>query len=304
VLFGATLTTSNWASRTVVYRVMGFGDYDYGVMPTRYLMEFPVQVIIYVLFVSGVWLYDRAQAEREAALRAAQLDTQLKQAQLQGLRLQLQPHFLFNALNTISSTMYDDPRAADTMLSRLAELLRVSLRTTQTQEVPLAIELETLDHYVALLRARFGEGLQWRVTVEDGVRQALVPSLMLQPLVENAVRHGNLARIGVGHVTVSAARVDDRLRVQVADDGPGIDPGEDVAEKGIGLAATRERLRLLYGDAQALTLHTAAARDRFTVDIDLPLRLADGAIAPAREAAPLTPEPSLTQEKLHARAHR
>jgi signal transduction histidine kinase len=286
LLFGVTGTTLFWLSRTAIFWLVGLGRYDYGVIALRYPMELCIQIIIYTLFVSSVWMFDRSQAERESALRAARMETQLKQAQLQGLRLQLQPHFLFNALNTISSTMYDDPAAADTMLSRLAELLRVSLRTTQAQEVPLAAEIEALDHYVALLHARFGDRLALRMDVDDAVRQALVPSLILQPLVENAVRHGNLSRQGRGRIDVTARRAGDRLRVEVDDDGPGIQAGADAESlsKGIGLSATRERLRLLYGDAQRLTLDTRPA-DGFQVAFELPLRFAsDGAGTGAGES--------------------
>lgn len=308
LLFGTTATTLYWISRTLLYQLFGLGVYHYGVMPVRYFMELPLQTICYALFASGVWLFDRSQAEREKALRAAQLESQLKQAQLQGLRLQLQPHFLFNALNTISSTMYDDPRAADTMISRLAELLRVSLRTTQTQEVPLAAELDALDHYLALLRARFGDRLRVELTIDDAARQALVPSLVLQPLVENAVRHGNLARVGTGRIDVYARLQDGQLWLEVEDDGPGPDanviarlpaavraPADGAhgadgarggaseesaarAEAGVGLAATSERLRLLYGEASRLTLHTAPARRSFSVRFSIPFRLATPAV--------------------------
>lgn len=305
LLFGTTATTLYWISRTLLYQLFGLGVYHYGVMPVRYFMELPLQTICYALFASGVWLFDRSQAEREKALRAAQLESQLKQAQLQGLRLQLQPHFLFNALNTISSTMYDDPRAADTMISRLAELLRVSLRTTQTQEVPLAAELDALDHYLALLRARFGDRLRVELTIDDAARQALVPSLVLQPLVENAVRHGNLARVGMGRIDVRARHQGDHLWLQVEDDGPGPDANviaripADVrtsadgfatavdgvseeaavrAETGVGLAATSERLRLLYGESSRLTLHTAPDRRSFSVRFSIPFRLGTPAV--------------------------
>jgi two-component system, LytTR family, sensor kinase len=278
LLFSITHTTLNWTSREVIFRVLGLGDYDYGLMSVRYLMEFPIDVILYTLFVWGVWFFDRLAAEREAVLRAAQLESQLRQAQLQGLRLQLQPHFLFNALNTISATMYDDPEGADVMLSRLAELLRVSLRTTQTQEVPLAAELEVLDHYVALLQARFGDRLSLRIDVDPpDLRCVLVPSLILQPLVENAVRHGNLSRLGVGRIEIHARKVGDRLRVEVNDDGPGPAAGEDVMSKGIGIASTIERLTLLHGDAQRFEARTRSGAG-FQVAFELPLRTAVPAV--------------------------
>ncbi|MGH9162128.1 MAG: histidine kinase [Vicinamibacteraceae bacterium] len=255
---------------------------------------------LYTLFVSGVWLFDRLAAEREAALQAAQLESQLRQAQLQGLRLQLQPHFLFNALNTISSTMYDDPRAADTMLSRLAELLRVSLKTTQTQEVPLATEIESLEHYIALLRARFGDRLLLQIDVEDGLRHALAPSLILQPLIENAVRHGNLSRVGTGRIAVRACAVGERMRVEVEDDGQGPEDAVDVTSKGLGIPATVQRLRLLYGAAQRFELAKVPGTG-FVVRMEWPRRDAD----PARVIASQTQTSSSDPEELaDAHAHR
>lgn len=275
ILFSAAHTTWNWGSRIAIFRLLGLGEYDYGLMSVRYWMEFPIDVVLYTLFAWGVWLFDRLAAEREAVLRAAQLEGQLRQAELQGLRLQLQPHFLFNALNTISSTMYADPAAADTMVAGLAELLRLSLRTSERQEVALSAELEVLEHYVALLKARFGDRLSFGLDVEPAAQAALVPSLILQPLVENAVRHGHLSRLGAGSVEVRARRAGDRLRVEVEDDGPGPEPGVDVMTKGIGLSGTAARLRLLYGDGHRLSLLAAGTSGRpgFLVLIELPFRV-------------------------------
>ncbi|MPZ21288.1 MAG: hypothetical protein GEV06_25830 [Luteitalea sp.] len=296
VIFSATHTTMNWASREAIFRLLRLGDYDYGLMSVRYLMEFPIDVILYTLFVSGVWLFDRLAAEREAALRAARLESQLRQAQLQGLRLQLQPHFLFNALNTISSTMYDDPRAADTMLSRLAELLRVSLKTTQTQEVPLATEIEALDHYVALLRARFGDRLSLQIDVEEGLGCALAPSLILQPLIENAVRHGNLSCVGTGRIAVRARAIGERVRVEVEDDGQGPEDGVDVTSKGIGITGTIERLRLLYGEAQRFEMVSVPGTG-FVVRMEWPRRDTD-------TSRVMTSQALEQQESADAHAHR
>lgn len=280
--FSAVHTTLNWVSREVLFRAAGLGDYDYGLMPVRYLMEFPIDVIIYTLFAAGTWFVDRHEAARERQLHAAQLSTELTEAQLQNLRLQLQPHFLFNALNTISSRMYDDPKAADVMLSQLAELLRAALQTARVQEVPLGVELELLGHYFALLEARFGAALEHGVRVDDAVAQALVPSLVLQPLVENAVRHGNLSRLGRGRVQVTARSDGEWLCLDVEDDGPGI---SDLRAKaivssanggsgGVGISSTIERLRLLYGAGQGVELSTSALGG-LMVRLRVPLRIAD-----------------------------
>ncbi len=190
-------------------------------------------------------------------MQAAQLERYLAEAQLRSLRLQLQPHFLFNALNTISSEMYRDVAAADEMLSQLAELLRSSLASAQTDEVPLAAELALLDRYLALMRARFGDRLAISVSVAPDVGTALVPSMFLQPIVENAIRHGRVSSEGHGAIAVRARRENGSLEIEVQDDGPGSTGGG--AGAGIGLAATAERLRLLYGAAQRFDAGTRAA---------------------------------------------
>jgi two-component system, LytTR family, sensor kinase len=241
------------------------------VMPMRYWMELPLQVIWFTGLVAGLHAWSSLQAARERELRAAQLEGSLARAQLRNLRLQLQPHFLFNALNTISATMYDDPRAADEMLAQLAELLRASLRTAQTDEVPLSEELAVLDCYLAILRARFGDRLAVTLEIEPGTAGALVPSMILQPLVENAVRHGNAERQGRGAVAVRARREGGRLILEVEDDGGG--EGTAHPGTGVGLSATAERLCLLYGDAQ--TFSAGNGGGGFRVRATLPLRHAE-----------------------------
>lgn len=245
--FSVTHTTLNWLTREVLFPLAGLGDYDYGVMPTRYFMELPIDIILYTCFVVGTWTVDQWRSERERAVDAAQLAHRLSQARLQNLQLQLQPHFLFNALNTISSTMYQDVEAADAMLARLADLLRYALRTADVQEVPLSVELDALDHYLAVIDARFGDDFACIREVGPGAEAVLVPSLILQPMVENAVRHGGLARTGRGRVVVRALRSGSMLRVEIEDDGPGMTGEPNANGNGVGLAATSERLRLLYG---------------------------------------------------------
>ena len=254
LLYSAIHTTANWLSREVLFRLAGLGDYDYGVMAVRYAMELPIDIILYTAIVVGTWTVDWRNAARQTAFDSERLEARLAQARLQNLQLRLHPHFLFNALNTISSVMYQDPVAADTMLARLSELLRHALRTAEVQEVPLAVELEALDYYLALLEARFGADFTCRRDVDATTIAGLVPSLVLQPLVENAVRHGGLAHSGRGRVALQVRRDADRLVIQVDDDGPGTADDRDVLHEGTGLGATAERLRLLYGDA-----HTVAA---------------------------------------------
>jgi two-component system, LytTR family, sensor kinase len=265
--FSVLHTSLNWGARIVLYPLFGLGAYDYGQMPLRYLMEFPNDVIFYLInqVVVATFRYYRTMRDRELSLA---------QAELRNLRLQLQPHFLFNALNTISATMYDDPAAADAMIAELSELLRVSLKTVHTQEVPLRAELESLSHYTALMQARFGDKLAVAVDVDPAAADALVPSLILQPLVENAVRHGNVSLLGQGRIDVRARRNGDQLTIDVLDDGPGTTtpPGEGNQPNGVGLSATAERLRLLYGDAHRFSAGNAGGGSGFAVAIAIPFR--------------------------------
>jgi two-component system LytT family sensor kinase len=261
-----------WGSREVIFHFAGLGWYDYGLMPVRYAMEGTNDVIAYATFVCVVTLYEYYQRERRQEQEAAALHRALTQAQLNTLRLRLQPHFLFNALNTISSTMYDDVPRADVMIEQLATLLRASLHTTERQEVPLTEEMALLGPYLSIMRARFGDALCVTCDVEAGVERALVPSLVLQPLVENAIRHGNAASIGRAVIVVRARRAGDRLALEVHDDGPGVAPGTDVVGAGLGLSTTRDRVRLLYGDQGTLS----AGNDPdggFSVRIGVPYRV-------------------------------
>jgi hypothetical protein len=268
VAFSVVHTTLNWVVRLALFPLFGLGPYDYGHMPLRYLMEFPNDAIFY-LIIQGIVAavrYYRTLRDRELSLA---------QAELRNLRLQLQPHFLFNALNTISATMYDDPAAADAMIAELSELLRLSLKTVHTQEVPLRAELEALSHYTALMQARFGDKLSVAVEVEPAAADALVPSLILQPLVENAVRHGNVSLLGQGHIDVRARREGDRLLLEVLNDTGTREPGEAAPKgNGVGLKSTADRLRLLYGDAHRFTAGKSPVNGGFgfAVAIAIPFR--------------------------------
>jgi two-component system LytT family sensor kinase len=187
---------------------------------------------------------------------------------LENLRAQLQPHFLFNTLQSISTLIHRDQPAADRVLTDLSDLLRLSLRSTASQEVPLREELGFLDRYLDIMRVRFGDRLVIAVEVDPAVREALVPSLVLQPIVENAITHGMADRPDIGHVRVQATRTAGSLLLEVSDDGPGITSGPPT--NGIGLANTRERIARLYGKpAHVETLVNGG----FTVRIEIPFRV-------------------------------
>lgn len=206
---------------------------------------------------------------REARDRQ-QLEARLERAQLQTLKLQLQPHFLFNTLNTITALISVDPRVAERMVSGLSELLRLSLRNAGEQEVPLARELELLAHYVSIQQIRFRDRLTVSLDVAADAIHALVPNFILQPLVENAIRHGVGPRAAPGHVDVRAYRQNGTLHLRVADDGIGARPSAPSGE-GIGLSNTRARLEHLYGHDHTFQARSGA-EGGFVVDIAIPFR--------------------------------
>jgi two-component system, LytTR family, sensor kinase len=190
---------------------------------------------------------------REGQLRAAQLEAGLTRARLHLLKTQLQPHFLFNTLNAISALLHVDADAADRMLARLGDLLHLALEDFAVQEAPLTRELEIARSYLEIEQGRLGPRLivDWNIAAE--ACDAWVPTFLLQPLIENAVRHGIAARIEPGCIEIHARRKGAELHLEVRDDGPGLLPGGEESG-GVGLANTRARLRHLYGTAQRLEL--------------------------------------------------
>jgi signal transduction histidine kinase len=253
-IFSALHTTSNYLSRIVVFRLLGLGEYDYGILPARYAMEFPKDLTIYVFIFGFLYIFDRYRRARARELRAAQLEAQLAHARLHNLQAQLHPHFLFNALNAISSIMYDDVRAADRMLTRLADLLRRALDASRAQVVTLGDELQLLEAYLELMRARFGDRLHATTEEDDDLRDARVPPLLLQPLVENALEHGAPAPPEPARVAIRCRREGDTLVLEVQDNGPGLDhPDEPLVGRGVGVSNTVERLHGLYGTTAQLS---------------------------------------------------
>jgi LytS/YehU family sensor histidine kinase len=205
------------------------------------------QVIFVVLLIAIEWY----RTARQAEVRASTLAAQLSSAQLDALRSQLDPHFLFNTLNSISALMHRDVHAADTMLSRLSDMLRMTLDSSSAQEVALRAELETTRLYLDIMDARFGDRLSWSFDVAGLLLDERVPSFLLQPLVENAVRHGVQESKQRTTIRVGAEATGDVLTLRVADDGRGLPPDAGLNE-GIGLRNTRRRLAELYGAAARL----------------------------------------------------
>jgi two-component system LytT family sensor kinase len=231
--------------------------------------EADVQIYLVVAVLGYVVAY-YAKVRMEE-LRASRLETNLVKAELQLLKMQLQPHFLFNTLHSISSQVFTDPRAAQKMICSLGDLLRLSLAGEDLPEVTLRRELEFLKLYLDIEKMRFQDRLLTKLQISDEVLEAKVPYLLLQPLVENAIKHGVSRRSGSGSVEVAAFRDSGRLRIVVTNDRSTSSAFPVSDGMGIGLENARNRLRILYGDDSRLSVRDLPG-SRFEVKVDMPLR--------------------------------
>ncbi len=256
--FSLLHTTMMAVSRQVIFPLAGLGEYDYGIMPIRYFMEMANYLLWYATSVTMIHLFDHYRDSRARELRTVQLEAQLAQAQLQALQAQIHPHFLFNALNTISTVIYEDVRAADTMIARLSDFLRHSLNASRSQEVTLAEELNFLNLYLDIMRPRFEDRLRVEFEVGQEINDALVPKLILQPLVENSIKHAADPNSGQVNIALKASRENGSLRLEITDDGPGLSGKlRETLGNGVGLTNTAERLKKLYGSNHEFTLQNS-----------------------------------------------
>ncbi|WP_179299714.1 sensor histidine kinase [Rubrivirga marina] len=240
------------------FRLAGLpSDWTWGTFETHYALRFPVNVVAYGLVVAATWALLAAGRARERERREAALEADLALAELRALRMQVRPHFLFNALHAVGATVrMGEPDRAVTMLGQLGDLLRSSFEADGATEVPLARELDVLERYLALEAVRVGDRLAVTWDVEAEARAALVPAWVLQPLVENAVKYGVASHSDPATLTVRAHVEADRVRLGVEDDGPG--PSGGTHGTGVGLSNTRARLEALYGDDATLTFRPRA----------------------------------------------
>ena len=209
---------------------------------------------IVLLIHYAVKYYARYQ---EGRVRASQLEARLAEAQLTALKMQLHPHFLFNTLHSISTLVNEDAEAAEAMIARLSELLRLSLENTGAQEVPLSQELEFIERYLEIEQIRFEDRLRVHFDIDPQTLDAQVPNLILQPLVENAIRHG-IAHNAGGNVEVRSSLVEGKLLLQVLDDGVGLVAGKCLNRPGLGLSNTQARLDAIYGKEHDFVLRNAS----------------------------------------------
>jgi two-component system LytT family sensor kinase len=205
---------------------------------------------------------------RDRQMRAVELESLLQQAQLEALRSQLNPHFLFNALHSMAELVHTNPKLAEQLIVRLGELLRQVLQSSTCQEVTLAEELDFIRGYVEIEQMRLGERLRVSWEIEASALETRVPSLILQPLVENAVQHGIAAAAGQGLLVIAARRDAQFLQLEIRDNGPGLAHTSIDRSEGIGLANTRARLQRLYGDRHRFELQAA---DGLTVRVRIPV---------------------------------
>jgi signal transduction histidine kinase len=214
-------------------------------------------LVTYWVLAGAAWGYDYYSRYRRGEIHGAQLSAQLAQAQLQALRTQLHPHFLFNTLNAIATLVHRDPEAADQMIARLSDLLRITLEGIGVQEAPLAKEIDFLRGYLEIEQARFGDRLTVDMQIAPEALGARVPYLILQPLVENAIRYGIASHSHPGRVVIYASSANGSLVLEVRDNGPGLTNGSGtIPRKGMGLTNTRSRLEKLYGGRQRFETKT------------------------------------------------
>ncbi len=220
----------------------------WGVLQKQYFMNLDWSMMTYCAIIGLTHGIDYYRESRQRSLRAAQLETKLVEAQLKTLQGQLHPHFLFNTLHTVSALLHKDQDAADRMISRLSDLLRLTLDFAGVQEVTLKRELEFLEKYLEIEQMRFQDRLKVRFSIDPTVLDARVPTLILQPVVENAIKHGIAPLVQGGLVEVSARPQGNQLLMQVHDSGAGLSESAlSSLQKGIGLSNTRARLECLYG---------------------------------------------------------
>jgi two-component system, LytTR family, sensor kinase len=223
-------------------------------------LTFDTGTLVYVGVVGVEHAFAYYRRYQTGLIRSGQLQTQLVQAQLQALKMQLHPHFLFNTLNSITALVHEDPDMAELTITRLSELLRLFLANSTIHEVPLVEELRILDLYLEIERARFEDRLTVHYDVPEALQDAMVPNLVLQPLVENSIRHGIGRRSEPGWIAISAERRADTLVLWVTDNGAGFKVDERPGcHQGMGLGITRGRLESLYGPQQSLVVRNLPA---------------------------------------------
>ncbi len=257
----------------LLFRATGLHDtVSFGLLEVHFTSRVHVNALAFWTLLGFYNAFDYYKKYQIREQQASRLELQLAQANLRALKMQLNPHFLFNTLHSVSALVRKNENAtAIKMLGRLGEFLRLALENQGIQLIPLKEELDFLERYLEIEKIRFQERLQVTMNVEPDLLEYYVPNLILQPIVENAIHHGISPHSQAGKIEIEAMKHDDRLILQIKDDGPGLkNPG--MARRGVGLANTQERLERLYGDQQELRL-TNAEEGGLMVRIIIPMQL-------------------------------
>lgn len=252
IVYGIVLTYMLYYSRTIVFIMFDLGQFQYGLMIPRIIMETIKQFFVFwVIYFIRLYVVNLQETQIER-LRAEKFQKELTRSRLQTLQMQLNPHFLFNTLNVISSTMYDNIKAADTMIADLSDLLRQTLNSMNWEAHPLRNELSLLDLYIKIMKERFQEKLTINLDIADDAMDALVPGFILQPFVENSIRY-SMEESAEAVISITAKKERDTLRISITDNGPGVPPNFDpTATQGVGISNALERLKTLYDKDQHL----------------------------------------------------
>lgn len=275
----------------IIDEPVSFGD----VFRPLLVKTFPFNLLIYGVIVSVSHAIDYYRKYHERTVQALELEKDLTEARLQSLLRQLKPHFLFNSLNGIASLMYSDVAAADRMLVRLSELLRLAMSHSGAPIATLGDEIAFLEKYLEIERIRFRDRLAVRIRVDPALQRARVPSLVLQPIAENAIRHGIEPHPRKGLIEVDAVRAGDTLVLTVSDNGDGLPAGATAfSREGIGISNTRARLAEIYGARHRFEIANRA-EGGLRVTIAIPFETAPAAAEPE-------PEPARESRRLGARA--
>ncbi len=285
---GAALFSPLLMTVTVLLQATLLGGRDLGwrAFVMRVIVaEYAWGMTAYLVLLSVAHAAEYSRRHRERALQAARLEAALALARLRALRMQLEPHFLFNALNSVSSLVHKDPDGAQRMLARLGDCLRLTLDDSMPQKVELRQELEFLERYLDIERVRFRDRLTVVVDAPSQLLDARVPYLILQPLVENAIRHGIAKHAGPGRVEVRVAHGENRLRLEVEDNGRASRSSPELLKPGVGLSNIRARLHQLYGADAALAIEPGDGTRGLRVSIVLPLERGTFEDARAEETA-------------------
>lgn len=226
-------------------------------LTTPFKVNFRLRLLIYAIIVLVSLTLDYYRRLQRRELDRTRLEKQLADAQLQALKMQLHPHFLFNTLNSVSALMYKDVNAAEEMIRKLTNFLHMTLESSGSQEVTLKKELDFLNYYLQIEQIRFQDRLAIDMKIDPSTLDARVPNLIMQPIVENAIRHGVATRAAHGHIEIRSRRQNGVIQLQVQDNGPGLDSQNGEIREGVGLSNTRLRLQQIYGDTYRFDLVNA-----------------------------------------------